>query len=79
MTQAMPEKKRKVYEVTEVNKLTGNRRLLTIARDRETAQWCRAKLEMLINCHGMTELMAEIVERDVEDDAEKTTEGVCGH
>ena len=72
----MPEKKRKVYEVTEVNELTGNRCLLMIVRDRETAQWFQTRLETLMLDQGLLNSRVVITERDAEDDAGKEAEGI---
>ncbi len=43
------------------------------------AECVRRRLENLYLSYEGVHWKAEIIERDAEDDAEKTTEGVCGH
>lgn len=75
----MLKKKRKVYEIAKVNEATGKIRFLTRVNDGKTAQHIRKFVEGVLIDLGAKNPRIVIIERDAEDDAEKTTEGVCGH
>ena len=85
MTQAMPEKKRKVYEISLVDEATGEIKPIWKIKpfgrtnNRNVAPHIRKFAECELIDLGVKNPRVVITERDAEDDAEKTTEDVCGH